>query len=576
MRRGLPLLVAFALATAAAPRARALDTIGVDEIKAGMTGYGLSVFSGTKIERFRVTVVGILKDAFPGQHMVLARLAKWDDTSFDVVHTGVIAGMSGSPIYLGEPPRLAGALAYGWSFNKEPVCGITPIANMMAEQARPYAEASGAWLPRPAAGSGMLVPVATPLVVCGMGRRAFARLKDELKDTGLEPCEGGSGSGGGGGDPTELAKLCTAGGAVAVSFATGDMEMSAVGTITYVDGAQVVAFGHPFLLAGEVSMPMAPATIDYVVSTLQRAFKLGSPLGTVGRLEHDRQAAVVGRIGKTAPMVEFTARLRHRQAKTDRTFRCKAVDHPFFTPMICNMALGSFIEVAEPNTRDYALHYTLRLTLAGRKDPVVYTDVSADSGDIYGGRMLGALNMLWNNALERARIQKVELDAEIVTGDHAARIAGLTIHPVAPRAGETVTIDVALVRKDLPDARATVTLALPKDLAPGPYVITVVGGDGYRAPAPAARDLTQLIAGLGRLERGNALLAVLDLPRIQLDHGGIPLPNLPHSALGALLPTSRAADLGAAPVDMVARTLTPFVIQGQMQIAIEVKGGIVK
>ncbi len=106
--------------TPAVPRSACWN---VDDVKAGMKGTGRTVMRGTRTEEFKAEVLGVLKNVSPGRDLVLCRLS-----GLDLDKTGVIAGMSGSPIYIDN--KLLGAVAYAWAFGKEPIAGVTPFEQM--------------------------------------------------------------------------------------------------------------------------------------------------------------------------------------------------------------------------------------------------------------------------------------------------------------------------------------------------------------------------------------------------------------------------------------------------------------
>ncbi len=192
--------------------------LAAKDVKRGMTGYGLTVLRGTEIVRFQVEVLGVLRNRMPKQDMILIRMK-----GAGLETTGVIAGMSGSPIYLktdGEH-KLAGAVAYGWSFPKEPVCGVTPIENMhavatsaLAEEKADEKQAGGGTLDKPirlghrtftdvriasapapwdavTGHAAVLHRLRTPLTVSGMTEPALGMLRDALEPYGFLPVQGG-------------------------------------------------------------------------------------------------------------------------------------------------------------------------------------------------------------------------------------------------------------------------------------------------------------------------------------------------------------------------------------------------
>src|SRR6266542_4705561 len=116
----------FVLALEAGPAAaQSFDILPQEKVVAGMKGYGVTdMGDGKGIQRFDVEILGLLKRYAPGQDLILGRVS-----GIGLENAGIIAGMSGSPIYVDG--KLVGALAYGWPFSKDPICGITPIQSML-------------------------------------------------------------------------------------------------------------------------------------------------------------------------------------------------------------------------------------------------------------------------------------------------------------------------------------------------------------------------------------------------------------------------------------------------------------
>src|SRR6185436_19254679 len=247
-----------------------------------MKGYGLTVFEGTRPERFDVEVIDVLKNFRPRQDLILI---KTKHPRLEVAK--VVAGMSGSPIFLDN--KMIGAYAYGWSFGSEPVAGVTPIDNMLEELQRPLPDQIFGWPLKPGgkaspahgpqamndagrfrgarydlkehahalaqrsapAGAITAAPVATPLLVGGMTNGAIALTRDLLSPLGIEPLQAG---GGGAQDPSAPTRYEN-GGAIGVQLIRGDMSAMGLGTVTRVEGDKLVAFGHPMMEAGVTSLP---------------------------------------------------------------------------------------------------------------------------------------------------------------------------------------------------------------------------------------------------------------------------------------------------------------------------------
>ena len=303
-------LVLFTSALYSQPPLPNPDTYwNVDLVKPGMKGQGKSVVKGVKIETFDAEVIGVLKHTSPGRDLILCRLS-----GMNLDKTGVIQGMSGSPIYVNN--KLLGAVAYAWSFGKEPIAGVTPFSQMVefaaaverreiaAEKNKPtrmglskpifldgraysdvtisndYQDA------QPTAADGLwLVPLKTPMMTSGMSPRALAILKESFSQHGLVPMQGGAASAN---IPPEERNISLApGSALSVALITGDFDMSGIGTVTNVDGKRVYVFGHPMMGLGACDLPMMTGYTHTIFPRLTMSFKMGSPLRTVGVINAD-------------------------------------------------------------------------------------------------------------------------------------------------------------------------------------------------------------------------------------------------------------------------------------------------
>ncbi|HSF24013.1 MAG TPA: SpoIVB peptidase S55 domain-containing protein, partial [Blastocatellia bacterium] len=313
------ILTAFCLIALLTVTALAWDSNGNDnfmpleQVRPGMKGHGMSVFQGSKPERFEVEVLGTLQGMpNPKQAIVIARLS-----GPLVERSGVFAGMSGSPVYIDG--KLVGAVAYAFPFAKEPIAGITPIKYMIgvfeqggeesprssqrvsfktligaadgsftgdspaaAAQAQAQTVSGGAFTGQ------TMVPIATPVTFSGISQATVDMFASDLKRLGIQPIAGiGGGSSLGPMVPFTKETL-SAGSSVSVQLVRGDFTIDASGTVTYRDGERVYAFGHPFLSSGRTSWPMAESSVITVVPNVNNSFKLSSGGSLVGAINQDR------------------------------------------------------------------------------------------------------------------------------------------------------------------------------------------------------------------------------------------------------------------------------------------------
>ncbi len=327
-----------------------------------MKGTGLTVFSGTAIQNFDVEILGVIENSAPGQSIILARLS-----GGPLAQTGVIQGMSGSPVYIGG--KLIGAVALGFAFSKEPICGIRPIEEMMAagnpaSRANPVANRVRLGDSQVAhvfsepesvpAGTLRLTPVRTPLQLSGFTERTLAHFAPLATRLGLELAQGFSGAA-----PQPLPQASPAGTAAApkpgsmisVQLMRGDMQVAADGTVTDVVGNRLYAFGHRFLGVGTTGLPFARSEVLTVLPNLSTSFKItrsGDPLGVI---EQDRNVTVSGTIGAVPDLAPFHLNVRRANAAGDRllekSYRMEMVRDPFLSPLLLQMAIFSAVDATE-------------------------------------------------------------------------------------------------------------------------------------------------------------------------------------------------------------------------------------
>jgi hypothetical protein len=356
------------------PVTRRDQIITVDQLKRGDHGIGYTVFAEDVPKPFDVEVLGVMTSMLgPGQDVVLVKLS-----GKEIEFSGVIAGMSGSPVYFDG--KLLGAVAYRFgAFTKEPIAGITPITSMIATEGpsvdpRPIAKNGasgmergvstlairqreapplGRALPMVTAIRGDARPIDTPISVAGLGADELAAFEARLAGTGLVPVAGGSS-----GKPRRLgiaANEPSIAGAVraapiapaspiAALLMTGDIDIAAIGTVTMVENGKVWAFGHPFLGGGHVELPMATASILNTLASEAGSYKQGLPSLEVGAVIHDRLTTIAGPLGQKAKMIPVSVRLRRAGSKTAPDLlsaKVEIVDSADWLPVMLETAIAS-------------------------------------------------------------------------------------------------------------------------------------------------------------------------------------------------------------------------------------------
>ncbi|MDQ2688140.1 MAG: hypothetical protein M3Y28_09770 [Armatimonadota bacterium] len=334
--------------------------IPTSELRPGMKGYALSVFKGTKIEKFGVEILGVLDKINNGQDWILFRA-----TSGTPVTRGlnIASGMSGSPVYING--RLAGAIAASIPFSKDPVGLVTPIQDMFDAWSPdlPAKPSSMSATMAPGTSSGAtnqlslgggfgarpqgFQPLDIPIAVSGVSSQGVRRLQDALAPFHVNVV---AGAGAGALGPSEAiqargAKLVP-GSAVGVSLVQGDMDFTATGTVTYRDGNRILIFGHPFFGLGPIDAALTTAYVVDVNPSYQNSIKLGAPIKTVGRIFQDRPYSVGGVIGSMPQMIPVSIAINDQTIKRRKTFNFRVINHPLLTSqLVTQMADQAIVQV---------------------------------------------------------------------------------------------------------------------------------------------------------------------------------------------------------------------------------------
>lgn len=526
MRFVRPLLLAgvlgFSLAAAAgagepSPKPPGWDPalyMGVDELQPGMKGVGRSVFEGDRIEEFQVEILGVLGTASPDGDMILARVS-----GQGLEGTGIIAGMSGSPVYVDG--RLIGALAFGWPFSAEAIGGITPIANMLGLFARSAAPASGgearaagfdparwqslweatgetAWdllVPGVDPGNG-LAPLQVPLSVSGFHTGAQGRTAGLLERWGFLPVQGGAtGAAASEGDGGELRP----GDAIGVDLVRGDARLAAIGTVTWVADGKLLAFGHRMMNLGAAAFPMSRARILTVLPSIASSFKMGTTGEVLGTVTRDYETGIGGAFGPGPRLVPYTVNLDLGERKRDLHF--ELVDSNVLTPALAGlMAFNSMQELSRltgPATVRIATRIVLAdgRSLRSRSIQAGFSPPMSLAGEI--ARLVG---LVTGNPFEAVSVDSIAVEVAVDESIRAGFLQGIVVPPGPHRPGETVPVTLEIRDYRGSTRTETAPVTIPGNAGAGDMTLTVCDGvqaakwDRERAPGRyAPRSLDQLI-----------------------------------------------------------------------------------
>jgi hypothetical protein len=557
----------------------------VSQIRVGMTGIGKTVTLGTKVTEFQVRILGVLKGAGPAGDLVLFRAGGPAIQSVG----GLAAGMSGSPIYLGG--RLAGAFSYMFQAS-DPMVGLfTPIADMLkdlppraAHLPRTYAVAPLAvagrtirWITlasqgppahlpaahTPASQTLVAVPAATPLFVSGFsaaGRAALARVFEPM---GVVPIEGSG--------PVNLpaSVRLQPGSAIGVGLMQGDISAYAIGTLTYMDGSRILAFGHPFTDVGKARYLLANAAIFQTVRGQDHNMNVGAAGSVVGTISEDRPAAIGGTVGVFPRLFGVRMRVTDADAGTSRQYNFQIVTNKEIAPAL--VMLGAQTAIERGLNRSGEGTAEVRMLLHGRGLPHTLERVN----DFYSGNDVAqralaevpqALALLFNNDFADVSPADMEMDVRVTGDQETATITNVAM-PTAPvAAGSTLSVRVTIRPfRGQPQAK-DVTLNVPEDFPPGPAVLVVRAGGTALPPSSvpgaavsaasasvqdAPRSLTEAVTAFEQGEKNtDVVLELVGSPQ-----------RSPAQAAPATTPRATGMET------------TPWVLRGRFQAPVTIEGG---
>lgn len=521
----------FLLASNAASQSPPPGIFPLDQLRPGMIGTASTVIAGDELRTIEVEILGVLPDGIgPQVPMILGRLRGRDGE-----WNGVAAGMSGSPVTIDG--KLVGALSYSiGQFPKEPVCGITPIATMLALENYP-----GGALPwRETKSNGAtLAPLPMTLSFQGFSPSTVAQLPAVLQELGVTQAVTAVLAASG--EPPKSPESFAPGRAIAALLTWGDTKIGATGTITYNDGKRILAFGHPFMASGRTSIPLAPAEIIWTVPSLANSFKIARIGAPVGVWQQDRLTAIAGHLGDVPAGVPVTLTVQ-RAGRPELRQHSYVIRDPYFTSVLAAVVMrGTLIEDLGAE-RDAALTLKAVVTLAGgRQVPITAVGPGGLTGSADGAlanELQQKLQALSRAPIELPEIESIDLRVSSLEPDGVWSIDAARPDRLALHAGEAVQVRVALEGTRGQLRHEALQLRVPPESPPGNYTVLVgsarsVGGETgsqWEARRRTARTVDAYLSALGAAPPETELAAVLLSPSEGLIAAGQNYPSLPSSA----------------------------------------------
>ncbi len=551
----LVVLLTVSSLPAATPGA-SVRTLSPDRLEEGMRGHGRTVFEGTRVDTFGVEILGVLENVMPDQDMILIRA----DRRPLLEKTQIMSGMSGSPIYVDG--RLIGALAYAWPFQKEPLAGVTPIEEML--EAGPRSSLASASSDGPAS----MRPISTPIVTGGFEPSVKRRLSEVFEREGYPAhfVVGGSSSGTEADGPG-VGSL-EPGRAVGAQLVRGDLSMTAIGTVTHVRDDRVYAFGHQFMNAGRIQLPMTAAEVHTPMPSLESSFKISSPRQAVGTVVEDRRAAVVGRLGERPDLIPVRINLAVPRDGFEETYRVEVVRNRNLSAGLINGAAASFARSKVNELGINRLTSTVDVTVEDRPD-IRFRRSDLVEGSFDPWAFL-PLKHLWGNPFSDVRVREVEVGLTLEPERESTRITDLWLDSDFARSGESVRVFVQLepYRKSRRVRRFEVPV--PEGLPAGKVRLRALPASALRGGDAPPTSFEQLVRWFNRPRSPDKLAVVLDYATPAMNAAGRRMDRLPWSLSGAY---QRAGESSVAFRPSGNRRIVNLdrPIRGQQSIVVEVR-----
>ena len=572
----------FAMGVLLATPSAQTTTLPLDEVRPGMVGIGRTVFAGTELEDFKVHVLGVMRNVIgPKRSLILARLE-----GGPLARTGVIAGMSGSPVYV--EGRLMGAVSYALGqFSTEAIAGITPIAEMldatmMTAPARSTRPVSMSWPATPrelldiwasdlgrarpfvddasqalvvSGGaidltrvSAMLRPIAVPMIASGFNPSVIDPLSPTFVAAGFIPMSSAQSPGTGVTAATD--RPLRPGDAVGVGLLTGDFELGATGTVTHVDGDRVYAFGHPLYNLGPTQFPMTRAVVQVVLPSLMSSSKLASFGPVIGTVQQDRATAIAGRLGPAPSLIPVTITLNSDRAPS-RTFNFGVVRDFTFTPLLTYLSVANVLNSYERGAgpASYAIRGNASIRSQGDLsfEDIFTGDQPAGGAAAY---VAGPLTALLKNSGEQVDVERISLTIDATEQQRSARLERVWLDTTRPRSGQDAVVHVAMRSARGEEIVRQVPIAIPANLSGS---LQLIVADAARTTLDDRRDtrgadmqrVSQMMRTFNRARRNNRLYVRLTTPDSGAVVNGEPMAGLPPSVLAVLEADRNSGSVGS-------------------------------
>ena len=537
--------------------------IGLDEIEPGMEAYCLTEYGVAGIEKFSMEVLDVVRNINPGLTPGSRDAILVQGTDKRFIHTGPVAGCSGSPVYIDG--RLAGALSFTWPYAKDPIYGVTPIKEILSvgkgtpietKDAEPKVgyvfdfskpidfteidrQIATPQISRKIGPTGTSV-LPSPLITSGLPDDVCEQLNSIVKPFGLMVVPGI------GGGPTvtqgntsvsdKIDRKLEPGACLVVPLVSGDITMNAYGTVTDVVGDKVFGFGHWLLGYGQIDLPMATGKVHTVVSNMVSSFKIASAVETIGALSIDESAGVLGWIGVKAKMIPLKIQIDRYNDTEKRVYNCQLADNRLLTPVFLRAAVAGAAFMLGSFPPDHMIEYKVAIDIENAES-IQFENVSSGQGlNEMILESISSVALLMNNPYKKVDIKSIDYDIRIVPKNIISHIWSVDLSDSNIKAGEKINIAVVVESVLAGKKRYQLTMEIPENLAPGKYDLIVCGLNNYqqfltktvpyRFIAQSLPDLIDALNDVLKISRDN-LYCLLVLPAGGVTLEKAELPDLP-------------------------------------------------
>jgi hypothetical protein len=594
--------------------------LALNQVKPGMKGIGKTVFHGDKVEEFQVEILGVLENIAPKQSAILAKLS-----GGPLENTGVMGGMSGSPVYIDG--KMVGAVAFSFPFSKEAIAGITPIQQMVdifdkseepirvdpirieVSSVKPHrtlefrpatelldlsnigsktfsvAESLATTIPSLQPLTGQLFNyIDTPIVLSGFNSKAAQLFGNALKPLGMTVIQSGGIAVGSGSDKLADGNDLLPGSAIAVQLIRGDLGVgaSATGTVTYRDGSRVYAFGHPWLSVGPVQLPFSKAKVLSLLPNLSNSFKIAVPTDLVGSITQDRSQGLFGTVGVLPKLIPLTINLKSSRNKLE-TFKYEVVNDRILTPLLMNFTIFNTITSNERALGDSTLQVQGKISVKGQPQIKIENLFSGEANaQIFASlAVVQPLSYILGSGFDNVDVENVTVDITSIDEKRTVILDRVWADRDEVKAGETVILSAFLRAANGGEHVEKIPLDIPPDMTSGTLLVTVADGSTLTAVENRSlrqqfspRDLDQLIRAINNIRKNDRVYVRLQRPEPSVILRGEEFSTLPPSfnnvitsdrSSSSSLSTMRSSNLYEYELPS-----TPFVITGQRSLTLEV------